>query len=229
MENTKISASEPFNGEMLKSIQLLSEIGQDITSSFSIEDIIEISYDKVNGLMDASVFAIGIYNEKEQRIDFPGLKEKGETLEFSYQDLTDERLAPYCFNNRKDMIINELKDFNKYLSKIPDAKVGGEPESIIYLPLIAKENCIGVITVQSFIKNAYTPYHISVLKIIAAYVATALENAKAYNLIEAQKEEIEKKNQNLESDVRKRTSEISAAKRGAGSTARRNTKVIPQY
>src|SRR5665213_3505219 len=106
MEDAKIISSEPFNAEMAKSIQLLSEIGQDITSSFSIESIIETSYYKVNGLMDASTFAIGLYNEKEQRIDFPGVKEKGVTLPFSSNALAEERLSSYCFNNQKEIIIN---------------------------------------------------------------------------------------------------------------------------
>lgn len=212
MDNSKIAVSESFNAEMLKSIQLLSEIGQDITSSFSIEAIIETSYDKVNGLMDASCFAIGIYNEKEQRIDFPGVIEKGVTLPFSSNALSEERLSSYCFNNQKQVIIHELKDFKNYLPDVPLVKVGEQPESIIYLPLMAKGNCIGVITVQSFSKYVYAPHHVSILKIIAAYVATALENAKAYNLIESQKEEIEKRNQNLESEVQKRTSEIRLQK-----------------
>jgi len=208
MEDAKIASSEPFNAELLKNIQLLSEIGQDITSSFSIESIIDTSYYKVNSLMDASTFAIGIYNEKEQRIDFPGIKEKGVTLPFTSNALAEERLSSYCFNNQKEVIINEIKDNKKYLSTHLTVKVGEQPESIIYLPLLAKGNPIGVISVQSFIKNAYGSFHISVLKIIAAYVATALENAKAYNLIESQKEEIDIKNQNLESEVQKRTSEI---------------------
>ncbi len=212
MEKTKIPVSESFNDEMLKSIQLLSEIGQDITSSFSTEDILEISYDKVNGLMDASIFAIGIYNEKDQSIDFPAVKENGVSMPFSSNALSEERLSSHCFHNKKDIIINEQSDWQKYVSTSLSAKVGGDASSIIYLPLMAKGNCIGVITVQSVVEHVYTPYHISLLKIIAAYVATALENAKAYNLIEVQKEEIEKKNQNLESDVRKRTSEISAQK-----------------
>lgn len=67
MSDKKSELSEQFNDGM-KSITLLSEIGQDIISGFSVESIIETTYDKVNGLMDASTFGIGIYNESNQRI-----------------------------------------------------------------------------------------------------------------------------------------------------------------
>ncbi|MEO7393818.1 MAG: GAF domain-containing protein, partial [Chitinophagaceae bacterium] len=203
--------AEQLNDEM-KSIQLLSEIGQDIISGFSIESIIKTTYDKVNGLMYASVFAIGIYNEKEQNIFMSG-KEKGADLVPVSYPLSEDRLSSYCFKNQKEIFITDyFNQYQEYLSEDPDIIQGDESESIIYLPLSTKGNAIGVITVQAFEKNAYTRYHLSVLKIIAAYVATALENAKAYNLIESQKQEIEKKNQNLESEVQKRTSEISLQK-----------------
>jgi transcriptional regulator with GAF, ATPase, and Fis domain len=191
--------SAQLDNEM-KSIKLLSEIGQDITSSFSIDAIIKTTYIKVNGLMNASVFVIGIYNEKEQAMDMSGI-EKGIDLPHFVYPLSEDWLSSYCFKSRKEIFITDyLNQYQNYLSENLDIKAGEEPESIIYLPLITKGNAIGVITVQAFKKDAYTQYHLSVLKIIAAYVATALENAKAYNLIESQKEEIEKKNQNLESD-----------------------------
>lgn len=201
-----------LNDEAAKSIQLLSEIGQAITSSFSTESIIDTTYDKVNGLMDASVFGIGIYNEQTQSINMSA-KEKGVNLPKSIFPLADDYLSSYCFNNRREILISDYaKQHQLYLSKSLDLVVGEDPESIIYAPLLIKDNIIGVITVQSFQKNTYTLYHLSVLKIIAAYVATALENAKAYHLIESQKEEIEKKNQNLESEVQKRTAEINFQK-----------------
>jgi C4-dicarboxylate-specific signal transduction histidine kinase len=38
----------------------------------------------------------------------------------------------------------------------------------------------GVITVQSFQKNAYSDYHLYMLRTIALYAAIALENAESY-------------------------------------------------
>ena len=35
------------------------------------------------------------------------------------------------------------------------------PQSLIYLPLITKDRVLGVITVQSFEKNAYTERHLT--------------------------------------------------------------------
>ena len=72
------------------------------------------------------------------------------------------------------------------------------PESILYLPLTTKHEVIGVITVQSFQKNAYTDYHVNILRNIAVYTAIALENADALQQIENQNYEIHEKNEELE-------------------------------
>ena len=63
------------------------------------------------------------------------------------------------------------------------AIAGENPESILYLPLRHKEKAIGVITAQSFNKNAYTDYHLNILRNLAIYSSIALENASAYHQV----------------------------------------------
>jgi signal transduction histidine kinase len=43
---------------------------------------------------------------------------------------------------------------------------------------------IGLITVQSFSQNAYTPRHLDILKTLASYTAAALYNAQAFETVE---------------------------------------------
>jgi signal transduction histidine kinase len=47
-----------------------------------------------------------------------------------------------------------------------------------------KEKVIGLITVQSFSKNAYTPYHLDILKTLASSTAAALYNARSYESLQ---------------------------------------------
>jgi signal transduction histidine kinase len=61
---------------------------------------------------------------------------------------------------------------------------------MIYLPLIYKEKSIGVITVQSFKKNAYSDYHLELLRNIATYTALALDNADAYRSLQLAQEKL---------------------------------------
>ncbi len=185
-------------------IKLLSEIGKEVTSNLEIKNIIKIVYDNVNTLMDASVFAIGIYNSEKNRIEFDGAIEKSKNLEFHYDDVNNKKqLSVICFDNQKEIIINNLLDeYQNYFDQEPKAIAGDIPNSLIYLPLINKETKIGVITIQSFKINAYNEYHLNILQNIATYTAIALENADAYRQINSQKNIIEMHSEAIRGSIR---------------------------
>ncbi|RPI73035.1 MAG: hypothetical protein EHM47_06915, partial [Ignavibacteriales bacterium] len=167
--------------ERRKNVELLSEIGRDITANLTIKEIIDTVYENVNSMMDASVFGIGLYNEVYNRIDFPASKEKGETLKPFYNSLDDERPSVWCFKNQKDILINDYAvEYKKYVKEFKNAVEGENPESILYLPLTYKNKKIGVITAQSFKKNSYTEYHLNILRNLATYTTIAIDNADAY-------------------------------------------------
>ena len=163
-------------------VELLGDIGRKVTSSLSVETIISTVYDSVNSLMDASVFGIGIYHEDTHQIDFPATYENGVALPaYSNSIYEENRFASLCFISGKEIVMGDVETEHKnYLQHIPAPKQGKHAASLIYIPLKAKERMFGVITVQSFHKNAYSDYHLYMLRTIALYAAIALENAESY-------------------------------------------------
>lgn len=163
-------------------VELLGEIGRQITASLSVDKIIGTVYNNVNGLMDASIFGIGIYHEETKTLDFPSTYENGEALPAYSNSVDDQnRLAAVCFKTGKEIVINDLhNEYKKYLQSMPTASEGKVPVALIYLPLKVKGRMFGVITVQSFNKNAFTDYHLYMLRTIALYSAIALDNAESF-------------------------------------------------
>jgi signal transduction histidine kinase/signal transduction protein with GAF and PtsI domain len=180
-------------------IRQLSEIGKKITSTFNIEEINSTIYENVNGIMDASVFAIGIINEEQGCIEFKGAIEKGEELPFHVEDLEDKnRYSVWCIDNMKEVFINDFpKEYKKYIDLQMAPVSGDNSESMIYYPLIVNGRAIGAMTVQSFVKNAYTFQHLEFIKNLAIYASIALQNANTYRHIERQKDEILKINKDV--------------------------------
>ncbi|NND70994.1 MAG: GAF domain-containing protein, partial [Rhodothermales bacterium] len=127
-------------------------------------------------------FGIGIYDEEHNRIDFPATKEKGQTLPWFSNSLDDpSRPAVWCFKNRKEFVVGDYEtEYEKYLPATKTPIAGDAASSIIYLPLIHQDKAVGVITTQSFQKDAYSDYDVSVLRTLAAYAAIAIDNAAAY-------------------------------------------------
>lgn len=194
-----------IENERKKNVELLSEIGRNITANLSIEQIIDTVYENVNSLMDASVFGIGLYNSELNRLDFPALREKGVKLPNFFYLLSDEnRPASWCFNNQKEILSNDYqKDYKKYIKERKETAAGDRTESVIYLPLTYKDKKIGVITAQSFKKNSYTDYHLNILKNLATYTSIAIDNADAYKQLNETVIELDKAINDLKSTQEK--------------------------
>lgn len=180
-------------------VQLLSEIGKEVTSSLALEKIIQTIHHQLNQLMDAPIIALGLYNSLHNSLDFIG-KEKIDSEILRSTDALENKkqLSVVCFTNQEVIYI---ENFEKTESKYEHHKQiihSTESQSLVYLPLTIKHKKIGVMTVQSFEPNAYSEYHINILKNIAVYAAIALENANTLNQLGIQKEKIEQQKEELE-------------------------------
>ena len=185
------SAALEAENERKKNIELLSRIGRDITGTLSIEQIIDTVYEHVNAMMDAAVFGIGLYNGEQNRLEFPATKERGKTLPWFVNDLEDDRLAAWCFIHQREVVIQDLEtEWDNYLDRFEPAIAGDDAASILYLPLVHHDKKIGVITAQSFKRNAYTENHLNILRNLATYTAIALDNADAYRRLNATVQEL---------------------------------------
>jgi PAS domain S-box-containing protein len=196
MQTSEIMEQKAQIEKSHKNLSLLSKIGQQITSTLNLETVLNVVYENVNKLMDANAFLIGYYNRDTEIIEMKFGIEKGKIIPFHGWTMSDKnRLAVWCVDNRKEILIEDYqRDFNKYIPDIdiPKPAAGKLPESVIYLPLIVEDKIVGIMTVQSFEKNAYTTYDLELARTLASYVAVALNNSEAYKHLSVAKQEVEK-------------------------------------
>ncbi len=177
------------DNERKKNIELLSEVGRQITASLDIETIFQNLYQHVNQLVDATVFGVGIYHPDTRQIEYRLAYKDGKQYAPYTRDTGDkDQLPVWCIENRQPVFINDIKaEFSRYIRKYDNSRsplrngsVSAEPLSLICLPLIAQDRVLGIITVQSFRKDAYTEHDLNILQNLAAYTTIALDNANAY-------------------------------------------------
>ena len=120
--------------QQLKTLGLLNQIGREISSSLSANSIIDKTYEKVNAIMDASIFSIGFHKTGKNSIEFASTIAKGKKLPVHYTSLSKKNdLAVLCFLKQQEIIINDFgQDIKKYFE---DEKPfsAENPESAIFL------------------------------------------------------------------------------------------------
>ncbi|MFZ5967206.1 MAG: diguanylate cyclase [Bacillota bacterium] len=165
--------------ESYKNMKIIGEIGQSITSTLDLEKILNRVYENVNNLMDASVFGIGIFDKDEKHVEYKlYIEDSVKVPSFSIPIRSKTSWASWCIRHRKEIMINDVeKQYAQFLEGRRNT-VGGKMESVIYCPLLVEDRIIGVVTVQSKKKNAYTQYNLDTIKALASYIAIAIRNAQ---------------------------------------------------
>ena len=178
-----------------KNIELLNKIGQELISTLDFENVIERLYFNVNKLMDASIFGVRLYDEENQSIDYKYDYEGGERHKEIVVSMDDDNnYSVWCIKNNKEIFINNNRlEYTKYVEEVK-VVAGDYPQSLIFYPLRRNGKPFGLITVQSLEENAYTKYHLNILKTLAHYTGIGLNNARHYEIMEA---EVEKRTKEL--------------------------------
>lgn len=188
----ELSAKNKELDASFQNVKILSDIGQKITSTLNLELIFNTVYENVNALLDATTFLIMTYNEREQQLECRLAIRKGERLPLYIQLMSDKnKLGVWCAEHREPIFMNNVEsESSKYVTFEARTTTGETISSLIYLPLIVEQRLIGVISVQSYKKDAYNQYHFDILQNLATYTSIALDNAFAYEAINRANKEL---------------------------------------
>lgn len=173
-------------------IAKLSEIGQQITASLDLDTVLFRLYERVNQIVDASIFGVGLHRPDKGVIEYTLAVENGKRYAPYTRSLADKNQFPvWVVENRRPVLINDVEaearlyvpNYKHMDRLLEDGTAAKAPASMIYLPLIAQDRVLGVLSVQSFRKHAYTEEHLALLENLATFTTIALDNSTAYQTI----------------------------------------------
>lgn len=179
LEETKVY--QKLSNELTKSYEsmhVLSNIGQSMTATLKLDDILDKLYDNVNLLMSAEGLYVGIFDEKENLLRFDWNIEHGKMLDSFTLSLENEKSwLVWGFLHNQTVRINDIeKEYKKYIKGLASTR-GELMYSAMYSPLMVEGEVIGMFSIQTKDKNAYTETHKDLLKTLSAYLAIAIKNA----------------------------------------------------
>lgn len=178
-------------------IQLLGEIGRDLTSNLNIKQVYKQIHTALSVVLDAHSFSLYLLNNNELHSIFKienKIVFQGKSIVFFLDEVNLP--AVWCVNNREAIIVNKLNDWKKYFYDIPPSS-GDDTVTVVYQPLFSGDEIIGCFTVQSLEENAYDSEQLDMIKILSSYIAIALSNAKGYAELEDTLEELKSTQQQL--------------------------------
>ncbi len=173
----------------------LQKVTQGIIKSPDTSGLITLIKKELEDIEKVYLYGIGIFNEYTDEIEFlegdyfekkpEGGLEKGSLVSFPIKNKRSH-YSVTCYVEKEHVLIQDLEnpyEYKKYVDEVTH-KLGSPAQSLIYVPLEYRGKVIGVFTVQSKEKNAFTEKFIykikeELLPFISSYASSKFEqNAK---------------------------------------------------
>jgi signal transduction histidine kinase len=187
--------------QLIQRLTSLTNVGKTISLDCSTEELLMRLYAECRGFIDVSIFSIALHEPSTNELSFELNIERGEKLPKTRIQL-GKGLNAWVVRNAKPLLVGSSLDERKL--GIDSYDDGVRTESWLGVPMIARDRVIGVISVQSFSRNAFAQGDLVLLTAIANQAAAAIENAHLYR-------DLEGLNMALEQRVQERTLELREA------------------
>ena len=194
----KLALMRGDRDQLIQRLASLTNIGKTISLDCSIDELLLKIYTECRNTIDVSIFAIALLDATTDELSFEMSIDRGHVRPKERMAL-GEGLNSWVVENRKPLLLNSSREERKLgISSFDD---GLHTESWLGVPMIAHDHVVGVVSIQSFQKNAFTQGDMVLLTAIANQAAVAIENAHLYK-------DLEGLNLALEQRVNERTIEL---------------------
>jgi NtrC-family two-component system sensor histidine kinase KinB len=160
----------------------LQAVGQSLSSSLDIKFIGESIYREVAKLMPANNFYLSLWNSETDEVSFPVIFENNQKRE-GQSRTSKQGLTEYVIQAKKPLLIE--KNVKETCESLGIEHFGREALSWLGVPIMAGDQAVGIIAVQSYpvqdeIPKTYDQHNLEILNTIAAQASVAIQNAWLY-------------------------------------------------
>ena len=162
--------------DLQRTLERLSSIGRQLATHLQMGDLLLRLKEGLKSLMDADAMMVLGHDAEADVLQLLAGRSAGQALPAMRIPLQDERsMIARCARARQTLSLHGL---DERIVRIPDTPI---THSAVFLPLLKDDELIGVLSVQSEARNAYGPRELALLESLSAYVAVAVDNARAWD------------------------------------------------
>ncbi len=171
----------------VKEITALYNIGVVVGSSLDLKDVVWGLYKESSRLVNATNFAIIIYDEETDTLNYVLVFDQGEKMKPLSVKLSDgQSLTERVLTTQTPVLTHNLPEARKRDEILEINRFRPEKEICSWLgvpilnPVLSSKKAQGVIAVWSYTPNAFTDHDLWLLSAIGTQAAIAIRNARLY-------------------------------------------------
>ncbi|HEX8171859.1 MAG TPA: ATP-binding protein [Thermoanaerobaculia bacterium] len=177
----KLALTRSKSEDLLQRLASLTNIGKTISLRFTTEELLMAIYTECKAVIDCSLFSIALLEESTNELSFE-LDIRDDVRLPRERIPVGEGLNSWVVEHHQPLLLGSTAEEQRFgVKSVADTK---PTESWLGVPMIARDRVVGVISVESYKKNAFTADDLILLTAIANQAAVAIENAHLYRDLE---------------------------------------------
>ena len=162
----------------VRELHSLAEAGRAIAEArLDADELCELIYQRASEMMDTSTFQLGLFDGSHYNIRL--WVRDGQHVPLQSFDLSDTPgLMGWVRQSRQPLLVRDFEQERDRLPAQPRYFNEDAPRSAVFVPLVARDQAIGALAIQSFRPDAFTDNHVRLLSIIGNQAAAAIANTR---------------------------------------------------
>ena len=169
-----------------RTLLLLNEIARELTSILNVDSLLARIAELLRRLIDYQMFSILLIDENGEKLQHRFALRFNENIHLKHDIPLGMGLVGAAAQNKQAILVPDVSKDQRYILLNPETR------SELAVPLMYKDNVIGVLDLEHTRRGFFTEDHKRTVTTLAAQVAIALENARLYEQIAKQEQRLER-------------------------------------
>src|SRR5262245_55094285 len=167
-------------------LALLTEISRELTSILNLDQLLKRVGELLQKLIDYQMFSILLLDDSKQKLVHRFSVRFKENIQIKHDIPIGRGLVGAAAQGKKPVLAPDVSRDPRYIKANPETR------SELCVPLIYKDQVIGVLDLEHTRRGYFTQDHLRTVSTLAAQVAIAIENARLYERIAREEQRMER-------------------------------------
>jgi phosphoserine phosphatase RsbU/P len=167
-------------------LTLLNEISRELTSILNLDQLLKRIGEMITRVIDYQMFSILLLDPKTNVLVHRFSLRFKMSINLKHDIPVGRGLVGYSAEKREAVLVPDVTKDPRYI------QLNRETRAELCVPLIYKDEVIGVLDLEHTRRGYYTEEHVRTLTTLAAQIAIAIENARLYERIAMEERRLER-------------------------------------
>jgi sigma-B regulation protein RsbU (phosphoserine phosphatase) len=167
-------------------LSILNDISRDFTSILNLDQLLKRIGDLLLKIIDYQMFSILLIDDTKQKLVHRFSLRFKESIQLKHDIPVGRGLVGTAAQNKEVVLAPDVSKDQRYI------KLNAETRSELCLPLIYKDEVIGVLDLEHTRRGYFNDDHVRTMSTLAAQIAIAIENARLYERLAKEEQRMER-------------------------------------